>query len=151
MTVTDIRTREVVGEGSSLTDPGPEDTAEARAHAREGTSPGLAGEVGRRDDFAMWLTARKAEIAALLDKPGTLLHAQPPTFRQAHDRHWECARHYGHPVLRGSRKAYGATHNVTVKPVLNYLEWATASPLALIIHVLLGLAIWLGLRLGGYL
>ena len=35
---------------------------------------------------------------AVLDKPGSLVHAQPPTFRQAWDRHRECAGHYEAPI-----------------------------------------------------
>ena len=60
-------------------------------------------------------------------------------------------RHYGHVVPRLLRLAYGDVHLVFVKAPLNYAEWATDSPLRGTVHVLLGLAVWLGLLLGGYL
>lgn len=98
-----------------------------------------------------WAVNAQASAAALLEKPGTLLHAQPPTFRQAHVRHRECAGHYGHPAASRSRAVYGYGHMLAIKAPLNYIEWATDSPLRGTIHVLLGLAVWLGLLLGGYL
>jgi len=93
----------------------------------------------------------QAARATLLEKQGTLLHSQPPTFIQAHTRHQESAAHFRNRGLAGQRMAYGWFHLTVIKPSLNYAEWATESELRLIIHVLLGLAVWLGLLLGGYL
>jgi hypothetical protein len=94
---------------------------------------------------------RGEKAAALLARPGTLAHAQPPTFHQALTRHRECSGHYRHPAVSCSRAAYGWFHTVLIKAPLNYIEWATSSPLGFLIHAVLGLAIWLGLLLGGYL
>jgi len=98
-----------------------------------------------------WQASAQAFCARAGEHPGTLLHAQPPTFHQAHVRHRECAGHYGHVALRQPRLAYGYVHLVFVKAPLNYAEWATDSPLRGTVHVLLGLTVWLGLLLGGYL
>lgn len=83
-----------------------------------------------------------AKAAVLLDKPGTLLHAQPSTFRQAHDRHRECADWFRSPVLRWLRRAYGWFHILLVKTALNGLEWVTESPLRAVIAIALIAAIW---------
>lgn len=144
MTVYDFRTHEVVEEGTSLPDSLPEDTAEARAPAREDTPAASPGEVTWRDALAVWL-------AGLLDKQGTLLHAQPPTFRQAIARHHECAGHYKRKPLRRARIGFGWAHTVLIKAPVNYLEWATDAPLRLTIHLFLAAAVWAALILGGYL
>ena len=46
--------------------------------------------------------------------------------------------------LRNQRLVYGYLHMATVKPALNYIEWATESELRAVIHVLIAVAIWLG-------
>ncbi len=89
----------------------------------------------------------RAKISAAASRPGTLPDAQPPTFRQAHARHRECAEHTG----GNFRMAYGWLHMTLVKAPLDYAEWGTQTPLGLFIHILLGLAVWLGLLAGGYL
>jgi hypothetical protein len=131
-----------------------------RAHARvcavepepEEVSPGVPSLPSRLRARAEQARSKAgAQAAAIAGKPGTLLHAQPMTFHEAHLRHLECAGHYRHRPVRGARICYGVVHNVTVKPALNYIEWATASPLGLLIHAVLGFAVWLGLSLGGYL
>jgi hypothetical protein len=131
----------------------------ARAHARASAMDLEPGEVlpqvpslPPRTERAR---VRAAQViggtTAVLEKPGTLMHAQPPTFRQAQLRHHECAGHYAHPLARAPRVAYGYGHMLCIKAPLNYVEWATDSPLRGTIHALLGLAVWLGLLLGGYL
>jgi hypothetical protein len=89
----------------------------------------------------------RAKISAATSRPGTLPDAQPMTFRQAHARHRECAHHTGGIF----REGYGWLHMTLVKAPLNYFEWGTQTPLGLLIHILLGLAVWLGLLAGGYL
>jgi len=117
-----------------------------------GGVPSLPSAYARaRVTVLAWQAKAQTACAKAGEHPGTLLHAQPPTFHQAHVRHRECAGHYGHPVARMPRLAYGYVHLVFVKAPLNYAEWATDSPLRGTVHVLLGLAVWLGLLLGGYL
>ena len=139
-----------------------EDPTRARAHARVCAVDFESGEVPEvpslpsayarvRVTVLAWQATAQAFCAKAGEHPGTLLHAQPPTFHQAHARHRECAGHCGHAVLRLLRLAYGYVHLVFVKAPLNYAEWATDSPLRGTVHVLLGLAVWLGLLLGGYL
>lgn len=111
----------------------------ARARVREGEGEALQGSAASAADG---VGVRTHEMLA---------NAQLPTFRQAQRRHHECAGHYGHPVPRGLRLAYGYGHMTLIKPLLNYTEWATDSPLRGTIHVLLALVIWLGLLAGGYL
>lgn len=139
----------------------PRARAHAHVHAAARTaeiredSAGLPSLPSPADRARVWLaqTTGKATpaITAVLEKPGTLMHAQPPTFRQAQLRHHECASHYAHAWSRGPRVAYGYGHMLLIKAPLGYAEWATDSPLRGTIHVLLGLAVWLGLLLGGYL
>lgn len=125
-------------------------TAQPRPHARSvlagGTSSSLpvspAGAAG----------GRAADLAAvLLDRPGTLLHARPPSFRDAQRRHHECAGHHAGRTLYAGRLAYGYLHMALVKAPLNYAEWATDSPLRLLIHAIVGALVFAGLLLGGYL
>ena len=58
-----------------------------------------------------------SSAAAVLDKPGSLAHSQPPTFRQARDRHHECARHYEALILRWPRLPWGYFHLLVIMPV----------------------------------
>jgi hypothetical protein len=141
-------------EGSPGTSPELRSTAQTHAPARSirppapSTSP---AEAVAAPEFGAWLTGAVEWLTGVLDKPGTLLHAGPPSFRQAHARHVECASHHQWAVARSGRLLFGYIHLACVKPALNYLEWATDSPLRLTIHVLLGVAVWLTLLLGGYL
>jgi hypothetical protein len=135
--------REEAREGSSLA-VSPEINAEAGAHARASvTLPSAlpsAASVTARVRQAGELVSR---AGALLDKPGTLVHAQPPTFRQAHDRHRECAAYFQLPVLRFARRAWGWFHLLVIKPALNGLEWVTESPLRAVIALAIAAVIWL--------
>lgn len=144
------------GEGtSSLDSPDPGSIAQVRAPARSSqvgepstSLPEILAELPLPEQGRPDLTDR---LTALLDKPGTLLHARPLSFRQAYARHAECAAHYANPVAGWGRMLFGWIHLVCVKPALNYLEWATDAPLRLSIHVVLGVAVWAALLLGGYL
>lgn len=130
-------------EGSALAVPqDPEINAEAGAHAR--TSIALPCAL---PSTAVTVRVRQAGVAAakalaLLDRPGTLAHSQPPTFREAHGRHRECADWFRSPVLRRLRMAYGWLHILFVKTVLNGLEWVTESPLRAVSAAALAVAIW---------
>jgi hypothetical protein len=120
-------------------------TAQARTHAR-------IIPAGDPSSFPSAVAGGKAAdlIAVALDRPGTLLHARSPTFREAQRRHHECASHHG-SVVGSARLAYGYLHMVLVKAPLNYAEWATDSPLRLLIHGMLAALAFAGLLLGGYL
>lgn len=134
--------REEAREGSSLA-VSPEINAEAGAHARASvTLPSAlpsAASVTARVRQAGELVSR---AGALLDKPGTLVHAQPPTFRQAHDRHRECAAYFQLPVLRFARRAWGWFHLLVIKSLTGGLDHYTESPLAALIVVAIGVTIW---------
>ena len=75
-------------------------------------------------------------------KPGSLVHSQPPTFKQSRDRHHECARHYGHSAIRWPRLLWGYFHLLVIKPVLNLAEWVTESPARFFIAVAVIAVIW---------
>ena len=138
--------------------PPAEDTI-PRAHARDcavetgtGELPGEVPSPGSLDRIRFWWTQTLVPaITTAAEKKGTLADSQPPTFRQARARHHECAGHYTSGLARGQRLAYGYLHMATVKPALNYLEWATESELRAVMHVLLGVAVWVGLWLAGLL
>ena len=84
-----------------------------------------------------------ARITAWLDRPGSLAHAQPPTFARARELHHERASRYNlWTPLRVTRLVWGYLHLLLVKPVLNGLEWATESPLKATGLVILALIIW---------
>jgi hypothetical protein len=83
-----------------------------------------------------------SRVGALLDRPGSLVHSQPPTFRQARDRHHECACHYRHPLLRWQRLLYGYFHLLVIKPALNLAEWVTESQARFVVAALIVAAVW---------
>lgn len=134
---------EEVKEGSSpeLRDV-PESTAQSRACARESVTP--PASVTRDAVTQSARAARQAAVraVAILDKPGSLAHSQPPTFAQARDRHHECAGHFSAPVLRWLRLTWGYAHLLLLKPALNLAEWITESPARLFITAALAAAVW---------
>src|SRR5262249_33430664 len=89
-------------EGSSLADAQEgESSGQMRACATsvapdELPSPGVVTDGIRRAWQVASLTG--TFMAGMLNKPGSLVHAQPPTFAQARDRHHECAGHFGAPL-----------------------------------------------------
>jgi hypothetical protein len=137
-------TVEEAREGSSPADPQePDSTAQSGACARESitrTTPASLRAVTQRVRLAGQVTA--VRLGLLLDKPGTLVHSQPPTFRQARDRHHECAGHFGTPALSGLRLLWGYVHLLVILPPLYLLAWVTESPLRLFIAAALVTAIW---------
>jgi len=78
----------------------------------------------------------------MLNKPGSLVHAQPATFAQARDRHHECAGHFGSPLMKALRLLWGYFHLLAVKPALNLAEWITESPARCFITAAVGAVIW---------
>lgn len=120
----------------------PESTAEPRARARTAIvlpAPAALNAVTQRVRQAGQVAAR---AAALLDRPGSLAHSQPPTFAQSRDRHHECARHYEAPILRWPRLLWGYFHLLVIKPLLNGLEWVTESPARFFVTAALAAVIW---------
>ncbi len=133
-------TEEREAEGSSLAIPQePEITAAMRACARRSLAlpSGTSSEA-----VTQRVRAAGAKAAALLEKPGALPHSQPPTFVQAYARHRECADHFRTPFFRWLRMTWGWFHLLVIKPVLNGAEHYTASPLAVLILAVIGVAIW---------
>lgn len=130
-------------EGSSLAVPQEQEfNAEAGAHARASVTLPSALPSTAVTERVRQAGAVASRAADALTRPGTLLHAQPPTFRQAHDRHKECADWFRSPVLRWLRRAWGWFHLLVIKPALNGLEWVTESPLRAAIAVALTAAVW---------
>jgi len=133
-------------EGSSLADaPEMHPNGQKRACASSVTpdglpSPGVVTDSIRRTARTLALAARFG--AGMANKPGSLYLAQPPSFAQARDRHHECAGHFGSPLLKLLRLAWGYVHLLTVKPVLNYAEVATSSPAWFFANVAIGFIIW---------
>jgi len=143
---------EEAGEGSPL--PAalvPESTAETRACARGSLAlPARTASqpVTERARAAGQAAARAAErgsvlAARYLDRPGSLVHAQPPTLARAREQHHEAAARHAVPVLRFLRLAWGYFHLLLVKPALNGLEWATETPARFTVAVIIGLVVWL--------
>ena len=83
-----------------------------------------------------------SRAGALLDRPGSLVHSQPPTFRQARDRHHECAGHYRHPLLHLPRLLWGYFHLLVVMPVLYLAVWLTESPARFFIAAAVAASVW---------
>ena len=125
----------------------PESTAESRAYARRSIalpSPTALEPVtdrARAAGSALALAAARA--ADFLDRPGSLVHAQPPTFARARERHHEAAARHDIAPLRHLRLAWGYMHLMFVKSVLNALEWVTETPLRVLGALVLILIIWL--------
>ena len=130
--------QEAAREGSSLETAEPESKAESAQRARSITLPS-ATAVTQRVRQAGAVASR---AAALLDNPGSLMHSQPPTFRQARDRHHECARHYGHSAVRWPRLLWGYFHLLVIMSVLYLAVWLTESPARFFVAVAAGAAIW---------
>jgi hypothetical protein len=84
---------------------------------------------------------RARTLAAMLDRPGSLAHAQPPTFRQARDRCHECAGHFQAGLLRWPRFAWGYLHLLVIMPALYLAVWVTESPARFIVTALIIAAI----------
>jgi hypothetical protein len=85
-----------------------------------------------------------ARAADYLDRPGSLVHAQPPTFARAREQHHEAARRRAAvPLLAGARLAWGYFHLILIKPVLNFLEWVTETPLRFFAAVILCVIVWI--------
>lgn len=132
---------EEVREGSPALSLVPDAGAQSAQRARSLPLPSptslqaVTQRVRRAGEFASLL-------AAMANKPGTMLHSQPPTFWQAWDRHRECAGHFSAPVLKALRLTWGVLHLLTVLPPLYLLAWVTESPLRFFLTAVLIAAIW---------
>lgn len=85
-------------------------------------------------------------VTAAVSRPGSLVHDRLPTFAEAWARQCECARHYKtamwFPWLQYPRYVWGFIHVCVVKPVLNFLEWLSESPLRFCITAVTVFAIY---------
>jgi hypothetical protein len=120
----------------------PESTAEMRACARESVAPASPSSLDAVTQRVRSAGQVASRAVALLDRPGSLVHSQPPTFRQARDRHHECAGHYQALLLRLPRLAWGYVHLVVVMPVLYLAVWLTESPARFFVAVAAAASIW---------
>lgn len=139
MTTVDEATRE----GSAPAAPqDPETTAVTRACARASVPP--ASLLPSREVTQRVRVAREhlGKLAAYLDRPGSLVHAQPPTFARARELHHHHAGRHAVPVLKGLRLAWGYFHLLIIKPPLNFAEWVTETPLRLLGATVLALIVW---------
>ena len=133
--------QEAAREGSSPETPTAEAGPESAQRARSVTPPFATARtaVTERVRVAGHLAAKGM---ALLDKPGSLVHSQPPTFKQSRDRHHECAGHYGHSAVRWPRLLWGYFHLLVIMPVLYLVVWVTESPARFFITAILAAVIW---------
>lgn len=123
----------------------PESTASTRACARESVAPPSPASLEAATQRARALRRILARTAEFLDRPESLVHHHPPTFARARERHHEAARrHTTVPLLAGLRLSWGYFHLLVIKPVLNFLEWVTETPLRLSAVVILCVIIWIG-------
>jgi hypothetical protein len=121
----------------------PESNAETRAPAR--ASVALPSSVALDVVTQSARAGRKALVsgAAMLDRPGSLLHSQPPTFAQAWEHHLACARHYDALLFRWPRYVWGLVHVFVIKPALNFLELVTSSPAWFLVTAAVAAVIWI--------
>ena len=136
---------------------------EVREEVREGSPPETApplrnaesaqraNSVTQADSVALEAVTQSARAAfrftlaavAAADRAGSLGDAQPPTLRQARAWHHTCAGHYQAGILRWPRLLWGYLHLLIVKPVLNGLEWVTASPARAAVAAAVLAVIWI--------
>lgn len=119
-----------------------ESTAEPRACARAIVAlppPAALVPVTGRARSAGHALARVAEV---MDRPGSLVHARPPSLARAREAHREAAARHETAVLRHLRLLWGYAHLIFVKSALNLLEWVTETPLRFLVAVILGAVIW---------
>lgn len=133
---------EEVGEGSLPASPSPDSIAEARAQARESLTPEVAGSSSVVTDGIRRAGQGAVRAVALLDKPGSLAHSQPPTFKQAWDRHAECAKHYEALAVRLPRYWWGCFHLLVIMPPLYLALWLTESPARFLVAAAIIAAVW---------
>jgi len=124
----------------------PESTAESRAYPRKSVALPSATALepvtdrARAAGSALALAAGRA--ADFLDRPGSLVHAQPPTFARARELHHEAAARHSIAPLRHLRIVWGYGHLLLIKPLLNLLEWVTETPARFLAAVILGAVIF---------
>lgn len=121
----------------------PDPTAEARARGQEDATVPASVALDAVTQGARAVRGVLVSGAAVLDRPGSLIHAQPPTFAQARERHHQCAGHYQAALMRWPRLAWGYAHLLAVKPALNLAEWLTESPARLAVALAVAAAVWL--------
>lgn len=138
--MTDVH--EEVREGSLPDFLDPEGEAESAQRAISLASP---SSVSRQvvTDSAQVARRAWASAVAFLDREDSLVDAQPMTFREAREHHHRCGSHYGVPLIKAMRLAWGYFHLLVIKPVLNLAEWVTESPARLFVAAAIGAVIWI--------
>jgi hypothetical protein len=102
--------------------------AQARAHARAILAPPTSISLQAITDSAQALRRTFASAATYMDRPGTLVDAQPPTFRQARQEHHRCAAHFNALLFAWPRLAWGYAHIIAIKAPLYFAEMVSFSP-----------------------
>ena len=125
---------------------GQESTAAERAPARKSlTRAALTALTAFWAVVTLRVQVAGVRVTAAVTRPGSLVHDRLPTFAEAWARQCECARHYKTamwcPWLRYPRYVWGFIHVCVIKPVLNFLEWLSESPLRLVITAIVLFAI----------
>ena len=141
MTQSDEKTRE---SSAAADEHVPLPTAEARTRERGSETAPASVALDAVTQGARAVRGTVASGLAVLDRPGSLIHAQPPTFAQARERHHQCAGHYQAGLMRWPRLAWGYAHLLVIKPALNFAEWVTESPArcAVALAVIVAVRLW---------
>lgn len=82
-----------------------------------------------------------ASAVAVLDRPGSLADARPPTLREAREWHHRCAGHYEQVFMAAPRLVWGYVHLLIVV-ALRAVEWVTASPARIAVAAGVAAAVW---------
>jgi hypothetical protein len=122
----------------------PEITAGAGAHARESVPPASLLPSEAVTQRARALRRILARTAHLLDRPESLVHHHPPTFARARELHHEAAGRHSVRPFAHMRLVWGYAHLLLIKPVLNFLEWVTETPLRFSAVIILCVIVWIG-------
>lgn len=121
----------------------PESTADTRGYARASVPPAAPLPSRAVTERVRAVLPAVAKAMEFLDRPGSLMHAHPPTFARARELHHERAgRHNLWAPLRVARLAWGYFHLIVIKPALNFAEWVTETPLRLFGAAILALVVW---------
>ena len=122
--------------------PSPEGEAESAQRAESLTlPPSISRQVVT--DSAQIARRAYASAVAFLDREGSLVDAQPMTFREAREHHHRCGSCYSVPLIKVMRLAWGYFHLLVIKPVLNLAEWVTESPARFFVAVIISTVIWI--------
>ena len=134
---------EAAKEGSPPEFPSAEESTRRSAQARESVTQADSVAFQAVTQSARFLFRGGVSVLAAMDRAGSLPDAQPPTLRQARAWQHKCAGHYQSLLVRWPRLLWGYVHLLIIKPVLNGLEWVTASPARSAVAAALLAVVWI--------